>query len=270
MLNLSEGDRAVRKLLGLLILLVFASVSAANVDALIKKLGAKDNEDRRAAAKELGELGKEAKPAVKALTRALRDSDRFVRRWSADALGKIGPDAREAIPALSKLLNNSDAPSRQAAIKAIGNMGEAAVPALTRALSGTTVDVQETAIDALSKAGPTAVPALSGAIRDVKLDAALRRKAVTAVLAQGTEATRAIPALTAAVKNRKGVGNGQELRRFRVDAIKALGQLATRDDSTTITVLDDLLKDEKLRDKQLKNAASQALKRIQARKPKAS
>ncbi len=264
LLHLSEGDRAVRKLLGLLVLLVFASTAAANVDALIKKLRSTDNEERRAAARELGDLGKDAKPAVKALTAALRDSDRFVRRWSAEALGKIGPDAKDSIPALSKLLNDGSQPVRQAAIKALGQMGEDAVPALSKALKGTTSDVQESAITSLGKAGPAGVPALSEAIRDVKMDSALRRKAVETVLQQGSEARKAIPALAATVKNPKAVG--REGRQLRLDSIRALGRLASKDDSTAVSVLEAIVNDAKSRDRQLKNTAAQALKQIQARK----
>src|SRR6185437_7737748 len=94
------------------ILLVFVMAcgalpaSAADVSDLIKKLKSDDNEVRRGAAKELSELGKQASPAVDALTNALRDKDRFVRRFSAQALGKIGPDAKSAMPELAKLLTD--------------------------------------------------------------------------------------------------------------------------------------------------------------------
>ena len=63
----TEG-RVVRKLLGVLVLAGWAaSLSAADVSALVKKLGSKDDEERREAAKDLGDLGKDAKPAVAAL-----------------------------------------------------------------------------------------------------------------------------------------------------------------------------------------------------------
>jgi HEAT repeat protein len=265
--NLSEGDRAVRKLLGLSLVLVFASASAANVDDLVKKLSSKDNEVRRAAAKELGELGKDAKPAVKPLIKALGDSDRFVRRFAAEALGSIGPDAKEAIPALSKLLNDSNQPVRQAAIKSIGKMGDAAIPALTKALSGTS-DVQDIAITALGQLGSSAVEALSGAIKNPKMDASLRRKAVAAVIGlDSTEARKAVPALAAAVKNRKATGQGRDVQQLRIESIKALGTLAGKDDTAAVGALESITKDPKLRDNNpLKRAATAALKQIQDRK----
>ena len=105
----------MRKLLGLLVLLVFTAPSAANVDDLIKKLGSKDSDARRSAANDLMELGKDAKPAAKALTAALKDSDRFVRRYAARALGNIGPDAKAALTALKKAEKDEDANVRQVA-----------------------------------------------------------------------------------------------------------------------------------------------------------
>jgi HEAT repeat protein len=264
--NLDAEERAVRKLVGLLVLFVFASTSAANVDELIKKLASKDSEGRRAAAKDLGDLGKDAKPAVKALTRALGDGDTYVVQFSAEALGKIGPDAKDAIPALTKLLGNGKSSIREAAIKAIGKMGEAAVPALSKAVSGTTSDVQENAIAALTEAGPTALPALSAAIRDSKMDAALRRKAVAAVLSFDSEqAKKALPSLAAAVRD--GKVRGRDGQQLRIDSIKALGRLASTEDKPAISALESLSKNPKLRDNNpLKRAATQALKQIRGRK----
>ena len=78
-----------------------AYAEGADVTDLVAKLKDKDSDLRRAAAKDLSELGAEAKSATPGLTRALRDKDLFVRRYSAEALGNIGPDAKTAIPALA-------------------------------------------------------------------------------------------------------------------------------------------------------------------------
>jgi HEAT repeat protein len=256
----------VRQLLGLLALLVFAAVSAANVDELIKKLASRDSDVRRGAARDLADLGKDAKPAAKALTAALKDSDRYVRRRSAEALGNIGPDAKDAIGELSKLTGDGDQATRQAAVKALGKMGEAGVPALTKALSGTASDVQENAITALGEVGAAGVPALIGAIRNAKMDSSLRRKALQAVLAQGSEARAALPALVATVKSRRGVG--RDFRLLRIEAINALGRLANKEDAMAVGALDNLVKDAKLRDNGLKNAAKKALAMVQNRDAK--
>src|SRR5438445_4084491 len=62
-------------------LFLAASAHAADVDALVKKLSNRDSDVRRAAAKELAEMGTEAKPALPALLKALKDDDKFVRRF---------------------------------------------------------------------------------------------------------------------------------------------------------------------------------------------
>jgi HEAT repeat protein len=258
----SEG-RVVRKLLGLLVACVWAaSLSAADVPELVKKLKSKDNEVRREAAKDLGELGKEAKPAVGALTKALKDEDRFVRRWSAEALGKIGPDAKESIPALEKLLDDGNQPVRDAAIKAIAKMGPDALKALSGAVKKTS-DVQEVAVPALAELGEPAAPALSEAIKDGKMNAALRRKAVAAIVKMGKPGHVAVPSLAATAKN--PMAGGQDGNALRMEAIAALGKLATTSDKAAVTVLDDLAKAEK-GNKQVKDAATKALQAIQSNK----
>jgi len=54
-------------------------------------------EVRRAAAKELSEAGKEAKPAVTALTAALKDSDLYVRRFAAGVVTVTDDEIRAAM-----------------------------------------------------------------------------------------------------------------------------------------------------------------------------
>jgi HEAT repeat protein len=254
----------VRKVLVVLILACWPlAASAADVSELIKKLGSKDNEVRRSAAEELKELGKEAIPAVQALTAALKDSDRYVRRFSAQALGNIGPDAKSSINGLAGLLDDGGKNVREAAVKALAKMGPAAVPALSKAARGGSSDVQELAIPALGKAGPEGLPALISVIKDAKIDASLRRMAVGAVVPMGKEAHSAVSALAEVVK--KPNARGREAGPFRIDAINALGTLATKEDTAAITVLDDIVKNPKERNNQLKNACRQALKKINAR-----
>lgn len=244
-------------------LLLSGAAARADVQDLIKKLGSSDNEVRRAAAKELGDLGKEAKPAIKALTLALKDKDRFVRRWSADALGNIGPDAKSSVPALVGMLSETQPAEREAAIRAIGKMGPDGIPALGKALTGTTSDVQEFAITALASGGEAAAAPLAGAIKNTKMNAPLRSKAIASVLKLGKPARVAVPSLTETAKNPRAGGN--EGRQLQIDAINALGRLATTQDKAAVTVLDDITKAKKANN-QVKGAATRALKTIQARK----
>ena len=148
----------MRKPLSLLVLALLAlNAPAADVSELVKKLGSKDNDVRRSAAKDLSELGAEARSATKALAKALADEDLYVRRFSAQALGAIGPDAKAAIPALTRMLGDDKPQAREAAVKALARMGPAGVPALMKALAGT-ADVQELAITSLGEAGSAGVP----------------------------------------------------------------------------------------------------------------
>jgi HEAT repeat protein len=60
------------------------------------------------AARELGEMGVNASPAVPFLAVALRDNAAKVRLWAALALGEMGPSARAAIPDLEWALENNE------------------------------------------------------------------------------------------------------------------------------------------------------------------
>lgn len=253
----------MRKLLGVLCVVVWAiPASAAGVPELVKKLGSSDNEVRRAAAKELSDLGKDARPAIKPLVKALKDEDRFVRRFAAQALGNIGPDAKAAIPALSDLTGDDRQQVREAAVKALGQLGDAAVPALAKALSGTASDVQDLAVTALGQAGKAGVPPLIGVLKDDSIDASLRRRALAAVLSHRTLAAPAVPPLVEIVKNPRV--RGQDGRQLRLEAVQALGQLGKKSDTAVVGALEAIAQDEKLMDNQLKNFCKQALKKLQA------
>ena len=234
----------------------------ADTSGLVKKLASKDNEVRREAARDLGELGKDAKSATKALVKALKDKDRFVRRFAAQALGNIGTDAaKDAIPGLTALIDDDNAPVREASIKALAKMGPAAVPALTKAL-GSTTDVQEVAVNALGEAGTAGIPALSGVIKNPKISATLRTRAIT-LLPKDTEARPALPALVEAAAKPAG---GQDGRQLRIAAIQAVGRVATSDDAAAVAALDKLAKDEARPNMPFRRQAEAALKSVQARK----
>jgi HEAT repeat protein len=251
--------------MGLMVMLVGAAAApAADVADLARKLGSKDNEVRRDAASQLAEAGKEAKPALKALTKALKDKDRFVRRYAAQALGNLGADAKGSLKELAALLDDDQQNVRQAAVQALTKMGPLGVPALTRAMKGGSADVKELAVKALADAGTGAIDSLVGVIKDDKLTAPIRSQAVAAVAKMDAETGRkAVSALLAAAKTNRG---GQEGRQLRLRAIATLSTLANQGDKAVITYLDGIVKNEKLMDNGLKNACRNALKRIQARK----
>jgi HEAT repeat protein len=231
----------MRKLLmGSLALAILAvAAPGADVSELINKLRDKDNEVRRVAAKDLSEMGPDAKPAVGQLIKALKDSDLFVRRYSAEALGAIGPDAKEAIPALKGAL----ADSRK--------------------------EVQQAVVIALGKIGPESVPALIVALKDPAVDADVRRKAADALGSMGKAGKPAVKALTEVLsgKMEKGKGKGKmgNTDDIRLAVVTALGQLASADDKDAVSAVSGLL-DKKNRNKELKKAAGKAIKDIEARK----
>jgi HEAT repeat protein len=245
-------------LLGVLGLLVGTwPAGGADVTDLVKKLKDSDNEVRRRAAQDLGELGGGAKDAVPALVVALKDRDLYVRRFSAQALGKIGSADKTVLAALGGALNDDRKQVREAAVGSLGKLGAPAVPVLTQALNNANADVQEAAVAALAKSGPAGVTALSGLVRDSKKDAGLRLKGVNALREMGKKARAALPALIAAMKEPRG--RGREFNQMRVAAAQALGVVATREDAEAIKALEDIVGDAKLKNNQLKNTARRSL-----------
>ena len=210
-----------------------ACAEGAEVRELIAKLKDKDSDIRRAAAKELSEVGPEAKAAVPDLIRALRDKDLFVRRYSAEALGNVGPEAKTAIPALSAALNDEKK------------------------------EVAEAAIDALGKFGHDSLAALTSAHKDANKDPSVRRKAAVALGKIGPRARSVVPAMTAIVSGKakaakKGKANDDDIR---VEVASALGSIAKSDDAAAIKALESV-SEGKQKNKALKKAAGDALRKI--------
>ena len=185
---------------------------------------------------ELGKGKAESKEAVPALIKALKDQDAFVRRYAAQALGEIGPDARSAASALTTALNDSRK------------------------------EVQSSAARALGKIGPSGIETLTGLIKDANKDSALRRQAVEALGSVGEAAHSAVPALTEIVKGTVAKGKKKQANPddLRLDAITALGTIATPEDKETIQTL-QALTDKKAKGvrREIRQAANTALSKIQ-------
>src|SRR5438270_5076898 len=79
-----------------------------DVPALLKKLKDAKPEARAEAAKELGELGPDAKGAVPALIEATRHADAKVRAHAVVALKAMGDEAKPAVPALIAATRDQD------------------------------------------------------------------------------------------------------------------------------------------------------------------
>jgi HEAT repeat protein len=227
-------------LAGLLALGLFAvtAAQAVEINDLVAKLSNKDAEVRRTAAKELAEMGGEARAAVPALTKALRDKDRFVRRFSAEALGSIGPDARSAV-------------------------GQ-----LTLAMSDEKKEVGLAAVEALSKLGPDAIKPLTGAIRDPNKDPMIRKKAALGLGKMGLQARGAVSALSDVLTGKipNGTSKGKNDDDIRVEAATALGSVARAEDRAAIEALKSVAEG-KQRNKALQKAAGDSLRQITGTPP---
>ena len=229
----------MNRFLGVLgLFLCVSALRGAEVDDLIKQLQSNDNEERRFAAKALGEGGTESKAAVPALMKALKDRDTFVRRFSAQALGEIGPDARPSVFALAAAL---DDPRKE---------------------------VQTAAAHALAKLGPSGVETLIDVIREDGNDTMLRFLAIDILSELGPAGHSAVPALTQLLKPKTGKNGKQKASPIdlRVPAAIALGSLAKASDTETVAALEAFTAKKAKAPGDLKRAANQALQKIRRKK----
>jgi HEAT repeat protein len=195
-------------------------VRAEDVNDLIQKLQSPTDDVRRDAAQELGKLGAEARDAVPALTKALQDKNLFVRRYSAQTLGKIGLDAKEAVSGLAKALDDKHKEVAEAAAEALGHLGAGAVTPLTKTFrdKGNEAAVRRKAVEALGAIGSqarTAVPALTDALKDKDV----QTEAATALGNIGPAAKSALSALNDAVKSK---GKNKAFKKAAADAIRKI------------------------------------------------
>jgi HEAT repeat protein len=213
----------MQRLVGFICATLFLADTArgADVDELIMQLKGKDSDMRRAAAKSLGEIGTEAKPALPALMKALKDDDKFVRQFSAQSIGKLGPEAKDAVPTLKDvLLKDSAKEVADEAAAALARVRPDGVTALVELLKDKKKELKArkmavAALGSLDKeVSSSAVDALAGALRDNDL----RLDAVTSLGNLGPEAKSAIDSITAALKDNKD-------RSFRQAASAALSRI---------------------------------------------
>ncbi len=215
--------------------IVFFATSGwgADVRDLVKQLKSDDREERRAAAKALGETGADSKDAVPALIKALKDPDTFVRRFAAQSLGSIGVDAQQAIPSLKITLNDSHK------------------------------EVQEAAVRALGKLGPTGIETLVAVVQDQNKEATIRRQAIEALSSLGSAGRGAVPVLTDLIRETKGKGKKKPIPDdLRMNAVVALGSLATPSDMEAIKTLEALTDKKAKAPRELRQAANQSLRKI--------
>jgi HEAT repeat protein len=101
---------------------LLAGCGTDRVDGLIDQLGHADVKVRRAAARQLADLGREAEPAVPALNDAITDQDREVRRLAIHAISQVGPQADSFLQTLINALDDDELSVRLAAALAINRI----------------------------------------------------------------------------------------------------------------------------------------------------
>jgi HEAT repeat protein len=139
-----------------------------DVPALAEALQASRKvQGRTIAARLLGSIGPDARPAVGSLTAASKDPEPVVRKQCAVALGKIGPRAWPAVPTLAGLLRDKEIDVRNAAATALGQIGPEAKLGVTRLIQSLQdPSVRAPATRALVKIGKEGVPYLIAALAE--------------------------------------------------------------------------------------------------------
>src|SRR5262249_51149379 len=149
----------MRLCLSLGALFLTASIACADpLDDLIKQLqDKKDPEVRMAAAKQIAEMGPEAKPALPALVGALKDDNLYVRRFALQAIGEVGPEAKSVVADVMNVMKKEGKKEvLQAAAATLGKIKD-----------------------------KSAVKPLADLVKDSKKDDAVRQKAAEALGAFG-------------------------------------------------------------------------------------
>lgn len=141
-----------------------------------------------------GTMGAQGVPA---LLKALKDQDAAVRGAGIDALSQMGSAAHVAIPDLIKALDDSDPDVPWRAANALGTMGSNAAPALTNALREKRGAVRRLVVDALGEIGAAAKVAVPVLVQILERDndGELRWRAADALGAMGAQAKSAVPVL---------------------------------------------------------------------------
>ena len=219
------------------------AAETAPVSELIQGLLSTDLAQRRNAAYELDQLGKQAAPAVAALITALDDADQQVWSRSASALAGIGPPAEPAIPklvaglpgggqrgyrygyALSQIgpaalpvlletLKAEQPPARGGAARSLGWMGPSATPAVPPLLE--LLDDPDTAVAQLSAEALGRIGVVPSLVETLAHESAARRRGAAYALGHmSTPPLKALPALLEVFQD------GDE--KVRVEALLTVG-----------------------------------------------
>jgi HEAT repeat protein len=167
------------------------------------------------------------KEVLPQLEEAATDPVLQVRLHAIEATEMLGPDVILAVSTLEGALTDRDRFVRWAAIRALGRLtpeqGEKVVPLLIPLLRDTDIDLRMMATSTLDHYGAKARLALPELRRAVLVgDADMRRAAISAILAMGTEVAKdAIPTFIEAVDDEQS-----PVRRAAAEALAPFGSAA--------------------------------------------
>ncbi|MBI3856529.1 MAG: alpha-L-fucosidase [Planctomycetes bacterium] len=228
-------------------------VDARGLKALAEALRDENAGIRFAAAYVLGPMGRRAKSALPALLRAAEDKEKGVRIWSVKALADIDPFNSDVVAAILKALRDPDPDVRRVALTAVIKLGPAAngaAPVLADVLQDADASNRVKACQAFSRLasdGKSGIPALIARLADN--DAEVRAEAAEALMRIGPSG---LDPLVRALHERD-----MRVRRAAAEVLGSFGSEA----KTAVVELTEIAKDD---DAALKEAATQAIKRIQS------
>ncbi|MCS6977979.1 MAG: HEAT repeat domain-containing protein [Gemmatales bacterium] len=261
------------------------------VAKLIEKLTKDESaQQRRSAARALGDLGKRGLMAIPALVRALedpdsgvrdeaenalikfgeaavpevlprlKDPDEFVRLRAVSVLGRIGPDAKAALADVEMAKSDSSQFVRNAAVEA-----EFRIRVEAKSLVPLFKDKDEEkrlyAVRACGYLGPLAKPVLPELSQALRTDKSkeVRREAAKSLAKLGREARDAVPALTAALNDADDT--------VKIYSLHALAEIGP-DARSALPLIDRVGKAaQRSRNEELYDAAMRAWNVLQPRRP---
>ncbi len=196
--------------------------AATAVPALTKALGADyPAEVRWRAARELGNVGQAAEPALGGLIANLKDNDHRVRAYACFALGRIGGAATQAAtPSLVERVTDDNAIVRRAAVDALLALQpdkNVLVPLMAKALGDAEPRIAIAAVRTLVSQGEAVVPALIAALENEKA----AYWATVALEQMGPRAAEAVPTLSRLVNH-----SDPEVRLQALMTLAAVGEAA--------------------------------------------
>jgi HEAT repeat protein len=208
-----------------------AAIGESIVPQLIARLDPSDDAQYRAACVALGELGPQAKPALRRLTLLIVDPQ-VPLGPALHAVQHIGPDAWPAVSAIMERMDDESFHHQYfccRALGAIGRQAEPSIPKLLQMLETGVAHVRRHAAIALGQIGigsPEVVHGLVGALSD-KL-APVRKEAIVSLGRLGRPGTPGVPRLREIAENPKGSS--------QADAAWALWKIGADASDSTLAV----------------------------------